>query len=70
MALKSEREAAKILAVEVKTLTNWRWRGVGPVFIKFPTGAIRYDEAALAAYAAENTFQSTTEAQAAARGRK
>jgi hypothetical protein len=70
MSLKSEREAAKVLGVEVKTLTNWRWRGVGPVFVKFPTGAIRYDDAALAPYAAENTFQSTTEAQSAARGRK
>jgi hypothetical protein len=70
VSLKSEREAAIALGVNVKTIRNWRWKGVGPVFIKFPTGAVRYDDEALTAYAAENTFQSTTEAQAAHRGDK
>lgn len=70
MSLKSARDAAKALGVEVKTLANWRWRGVGPVFIKLPTGAVRYDGETLTAYAAKNTFQSTTEAQAARREEK
>ena len=42
-----------------------RWRGIGPAFVKFPTGAVRYDDEILSSYAADNTFQSTTEAQQA-----
>ena len=63
MSLKSEREAAEVLGVKVKTVRNWRWRGVGPAFVKYPSGAVRYDPEVLAAYAADNTFSSTTEAQ-------
>jgi hypothetical protein len=40
--LKSERDAAAALGVDEKTLRNWRYEGVGPVFIKFPTGGIRF----------------------------
>jgi hypothetical protein len=70
LSLKSARYAAKVLAVDTKTLANWRWRGVGPVFVKLPTGAVRYDDETLTAYAAANTFASTTEAQAARREEK
>ena len=63
MALKSEREAAKTLGVDIKTLSNWRWRGVGPSFIKFPSGGVRYDDEAIAAFKAANSFTSTAEAK-------
>lgn len=65
LALKSERQAAEFLGVSVKTLRNQRWRGVGPAFVKFPTGGVRYDDAVLIAYVEANTFTSTTAAQAA-----
>lgn len=65
MALRPEKDAAAYLAVEEKTLRNWRWLGKGPKFVKLAGGAIRYDDAELAAYASANTYQSTTEAQQA-----
>ena len=65
MSLKGERDAARFLGVNVKTLRNWRWRGIGPVFVKFDSGGIRYSDEELIAYAARNSFRSTSEAQAA-----
>lgn len=34
-------EAATRLGVEASTLANWRWRGVGPAFLKVG-GRVRY----------------------------
>lgn len=40
-------EAAAYLRVAVKTLTQWRWRGMGPPYLKVAGGRIRYERAAL-----------------------
>ncbi len=40
--LLTTREAAVILKVSVEGLKKWRQRGIGPAFIKYPNGAIRY----------------------------
>jgi hypothetical protein len=68
MALKVERDAAEFLGVHYRTMQNWRGRGVGPRFIKLPTGAVRYELADLEAFLAGRSFQSTTEARAARKG--
>jgi len=67
MATRSTKEAAVILHVSEKTLANQRWAGTGPAFIKYPSGAVRYDDDELAAHKARNTYRSTTQAQAARR---
>jgi predicted DNA-binding transcriptional regulator AlpA len=40
-------EVAQRLGVSPKTLANWRWRGIGPAFVKFGEargrGVIRYE---------------------------
>jgi Helix-turn-helix domain len=65
VALKSEKQAAEYLGLDLKTLRNHRCQGCGPPFIKFPSGAVRYDEETLVSFVKANTFTSTTEAQAA-----
>jgi predicted site-specific integrase-resolvase len=39
----TERQAAQILGVSVKTLQTWRWAGRGPAFVKIGR-LVRYDE--------------------------
>ncbi len=53
IAALGEREAAALLGLSVKTLRQWRWRGVGPDYLKLGDGrgaAVRYEVAALEAY--------------------
>ena len=40
--LLNEKQAAKHLNVSEKTMQYWRWKGVGPAYIKFGQ-AVRYD---------------------------
>lgn len=40
--LLTTREAAVIIKVSVEALNKWRQRGLGPTFIKYPSGAVRY----------------------------
>ena len=40
--LLDEKQVAKALNVSEKTIQYWRWKGVGPVYIKFGR-AVRYD---------------------------
>ena len=40
--LLTEKEAAPLLGVNVKTLQNWRWRGTGPAYIKASAKHVRY----------------------------
>ena len=39
--LLKEYEVAEILNVSVKSLQNWRWRGLPPAFVRI-NGAVRY----------------------------
>lgn len=48
--LVTEREAAASLHVTVSTLRNWRWKGVGPRFLKLGGRMVRYHRADLAAF--------------------
>lgn len=57
--------AAELLGVEEKTLANWRWRGVGPAFLKFPgrggKGSVRYDRATVLQWLGEQSRASTSD---------
>ncbi|TAM99929.1 MAG: DNA-binding protein [Rhodanobacteraceae bacterium] len=46
------REAARILGVSEKSMTNWRWRGEGPRYRRIGARLVRYHRADLAAFAA------------------
>jgi hypothetical protein len=63
--LMRSKHAAALLGLEEKTLANWRWRGVGPAFIKLPgrggKGAVRYDRAAIFEWLAAQTRTSTSD---------
>lgn len=59
------RQAAEYLNVKESTLEQQRWQGKGPRFVKL-SRSVRYRLADLEAYLEERTFNSTTEAQAAA----
>lgn len=45
------QEAAAHMGISIRTLANWRWRGVGPAFVKLGEprgrGAVRYEAAAI-----------------------
>jgi len=40
--LLTTRQAAVILKVSVESLKKWRQRGIGPAFVKYDSGAVRY----------------------------
>ncbi len=40
--LLTTRETGVVMKVSVEALKKWRQRRVGPPFIKYPTGAVRY----------------------------
>lgn len=42
-----ERAAAEFLGVTVFTMRDWRFRKVGPSYVKYLNKAIRYEHAAL-----------------------
>jgi excisionase family DNA binding protein len=48
----SEAEAAELLGVEVTTLANWRWRRMGPRFVKVGR-RVRYRRADVDAWFAD-----------------
>ena len=58
--LLTEREAARRLALSVKTLRRWRWSGDGPSFIKIGR-AVRYDPLELSAYIERGIRRSTSD---------
>ena len=44
MPLLSEQEASQLLGISPKTLARWRWKGVGPAYVKVGVRAVRYRE--------------------------
>ena len=48
--LLNEQEAAERLNLSPKTLTRWRWKGVGPRWIKVGARTVRYREEDLQAF--------------------
>jgi len=63
--------AAKILRAQgfrvcSATLRQWRWRGIGPPFVKLtPGGPCYYSRESLDAWVASRSFKNTAEASAA-----
>ncbi len=55
-----EKEVAQFLSIKVATLRRWRWRGVGPTYIKLG-GAVRYHPADVRRYVDEGRTSSTSE---------
>lgn len=51
--LVDEREAAAILDAQVQTLRNWRWRRVGPRYLKIGKRLVRYYKPDLLAFIAD-----------------
>ena len=63
--LLSNRLAAEFLGVQPATLKTWRWRGVGPQFIKLgnqPGSRVAYRRSDLIAWLDARTFGSTAAA--------
>jgi hypothetical protein len=40
--LLTTRQVAAILNVSIETVRKWRRRGIGPMFLKLDSGAVRY----------------------------
>ena len=60
MKLLTPHEAAQFLAVQLDTLTKWRWAGSGPVFHRIggpKRGAIRYSSTDLEAFIAASRVE-------------
>jgi len=49
-----ERDAAAILGLSHRTLSQWRWLGVGPPYTKLNGRAVRYRVGDLLAYIEQN----------------
>lgn len=56
--LLTEREAATELSLSIRTLQQWRVRGVGPSFLKLGR-AVRYDADTLEAWLADQSRTNT-----------
>jgi predicted site-specific integrase-resolvase len=63
--LLSEREAASLLGMSVRTLQGWRWMGRGPTFIRI-CGSVRYVEDDLANFVREGRRENDAAAPLAA----
>jgi predicted DNA-binding transcriptional regulator AlpA len=59
-SLLREGEVAQRLAISVKTLRNWRWRGFGPSFCKLGS-SVRYAATDIEEWVARRTAKSTAE---------
>ncbi|MDR4485516.1 MAG: helix-turn-helix domain-containing protein [Nitrospirales bacterium] len=57
--LLTDEQVHKIYGVMPKTLANWRWRGVGPKFVKIGH-QVRYRPEDLKAFLESRIFSSTT----------
>jgi hypothetical protein len=51
--------AAMHIGVQVQTLRNWRYLGIGPPYIRIGTRAIRYDQDDLERYIAKGKVNPT-----------
>lgn len=59
--LLTAKAAADLLGLDARTLNNWRYRGIGPVFIRLG-GKVRYSVIDLNAYVANSRQQITGQA--------
>lgn len=59
--LLTEQAASRRLAVEARTLQQWRVSGVGPPFVRVSRRCVRYREADLNSWVADRIKRSTSE---------
>ena len=59
--LLTETELGALLQIPQKTLQRWRWIGKGPQFVKLPSGAVRYEPAAVEKLIAASRRRSTSD---------
>jgi predicted DNA-binding transcriptional regulator AlpA len=60
MKLLSNDETADLLGLKPATLDNWRWRGVGPSFVRVGS-RVKYAENDVLAWINEQTRRSTSD---------
>ena len=63
--LLSSRQAAAFLGIKANTLKVWRWRGIGPRFVRLgdrPGARVVYRRADILAWIEDRTFDSTSAA--------
>lgn len=53
-------EVAEMLRIEPRTLADWRYRNVGPPYIRFGRRDVRYRAEEVARFLAEREHQNTT----------
>jgi Helix-turn-helix domain len=53
----NEHEAAEWLGLDVTTLRDWRFRRVGPAYLKYLNKAVRYPLAELSRFAEQSKVQ-------------
>ena len=57
----TEHEVAKLIGVNVKTLRNWRVRGLGPKYLKYHNKLVRYRLAEIISWQESNLRRSTSD---------
>lgn len=61
--LLTTEEAAALLGYAPQTLTDKRWRGDGPPYVKLSRNCVRYFRSAVLSWAQQRTVTSTTHAK-------
>lgn len=56
ISMATETKAAELLGISIKTLQSWRWKGIGPAFVKVGR-LVRYRLSALEEFIEKNTTQ-------------
>jgi hypothetical protein len=59
----TDEEAARVIGVAVKTMRNWRTKGMGPPWVAVGRKLVRYRPSDLRAYQEANLRQSTSQAR-------
>ena len=60
MDLISEKEVSAKLCISTKTLQAWRWKGIGPIYVKIGR-SVRYRQEDISEFIQKNLHESTTE---------
>ena len=61
--LLTQTDAAEILKIGARSLEQWRYKGIGPKFVRISGRAIRYRQSDIDAWVQANVRQSTSEPQ-------
>lgn len=57
MRLLTTQQVATRLQLSPDTLADWRWKRIGPPFLRISRGCIRYDEATLDLWISTQTIR-------------